>query len=235
MPGHEDISRINPMVLFGLEAAGLFGGQATASNQEGVGWLSYQAALELRADIQRGLSPHVQEEWRTSSFMAKPYLAREVVLPDELAARYDEGLQAGVIGLADHTLRGPWVSGLLVITDTLTHGWYEDDRRITMAGGHIRRKAAAVHGLAMAIAVLEGNIPPNDLGSQFDQTIGVPRKVAVVKRALQDAYEITHESDALFGNRATTQIMNAVTDRAELQRPAFKGTPVGDPFPRFRP
>jgi hypothetical protein len=237
MPHREDEPPINPFTILGFEAdiVNLYGDQGPVTTDGDPGRISHEDAAALEQDIRAELTPYVQTVQQKALFSETMDEVRKVVPPEELVRRYDAGLQAGVLALAEGTLHGRGVSAFTVITSVLDGGWYENKKHVSLANDSLRHKAEVAHKLVDAVALLEHNFPPYASGYRRDTLFGLWDLPRYATDYLNRAYKVTRKNPGLFGDEDTTlEIMEGVADRLELHRPTFMGTLVGrEPFPRF--
>lgn len=199
--------------------------------------ISYAQAERLRAGVPSELRPYIYAETvPPSNPREEEYALYYTQAPVPIATRYSEGLQTAVETLADGSLKGRLVSGVLAITGRLSHTWIDDGKCIALESGVLLDKASAVHGLVHAVALLESNVSPNAQGYSLDVSLKSWGAEYVAQQAaggLSIAREAVDNNPALFGDHATTVgLINAVADRLDRHRPSVDGQPVRA-FPRI--
>ena len=83
----------------------------------------------------------------------------------------------------------------------------------------MRLFSGIVANLAYAVAFLEGNIPPNDLGYIGDQCVSLVRKDEIVRDSLQRAYEqiqAGYEKVRGVFDSDIREVYDGIVDRLEL-------------------
>lgn len=145
-------------------------------------------------------------------------------------------LHNGLKRIADWTLRDAALSRFFVSTGAYkrlaTDEWRAQDYPGEGAAADRYLAALAVHNIVSAVACLEGNVPPNDLGYMFDQTSPLVRRDELAIDWLKDAKPVFEETK-LFGENSRT-LFNAIAARIEAHRPTFMGRPVQPDVPTPR-
>lgn len=145
-------------------------------------------------------------------------------------------LHNGLKRIADWTLRDATLSRFFVSTGAYkrlaTDEWRAQDYPGEGAAADGYLAASAVHNIVSAVACLEGNVPPNDLGYMFDRTSSLVRRDELAVDWLKDAKSV-FEKTKLFGENPGA-LFNAIANRIEANRPTFMRRPVRPDVPTPR-
>jgi hypothetical protein len=195
--------------------------------------ISYHQAERLRAGVVSELRPHIfSKVVPPSSPLEKEYVLYNARPPVPISTRYSEGLQVAAKALADGSLQGRLVSGVLAIAARLSRSWeYDPNRCAILDSGILLEKASVVHGLVHAVALLESNVSPDAQGFKHDISLkgwGAEYVAESAANELKVACEVVDRNPTIFGDRATTAgLLNAVAHRLQEHRPMVDGQPVG--------
>ncbi len=135
-------------------------------------------------------------------------------LPDDMNGRLLEGLQQGVLQLANGTLQARYVSALYAVSQFIAQG--ASNRRICMyvANERLRCTGQASLCLTSAVAAVEGNIPAFNLAPA--PTLTPYKAVELAALALQRAYDVTNIEPYMWGDaHRTAALMAGIVKRVE--------------------
>jgi hypothetical protein len=137
-----------------------------------------------------------------------------------------------LLALSSGELSGRNVYALYQSANLLTSGYYLEQTHFSPEiDEELRSFSDIVANLADAVAFLEGNIPPNDLGYIGDQCVSLVRKDEIVREYLDRAYQVIlsdAEKVSKVFDSDIKRVYNDVVDRLQYQRPLFMGRPVSD-------
>lgn len=236
---------VSPIELFAFEAgaANLLGKGAGDTDVSGDHQrISHQEAEAIREELAAQVAPYVRYvQLPTALEGEEPITVPAAILPEEVSETIRNHIAESVAKLADGSLSGHELSKMSVVTHFFTSGWHrEDGKYVSIEGDPLFKSTTeAASSLTYAVAMLEGNLPPNSLGYRVDEQMSSVRRYEIVRDELRRAAEIVEPGEAgapVFGDAPTTvQIVNEVVDRAEMHRPTFMGDVIGEPFPRVEP
>jgi hypothetical protein len=141
-------------------------------------------------------------------------------------------IHGGLKRIASGRLSGAKVAKFETRVDVLANGFYSKGGRHIGAGNNrLRALADVAHNLSYAVAFIEGNLPPNDLGYIADQTVSLPRKDELVRGLVHRAHDVVKKDPSILGPN-TKKIFNGIVKRLNPNLPTFMGRRVnGEPLP----
>jgi hypothetical protein len=203
-------------------------GQGFSGNRQRPSYKEASAAKGRFIDL---VGKKLQKQTLPGTGGLKPIDITVFQLDQRQARRLNKHIRGGLQQIASGRLSGARVAKYETRVDVLANGFYSKGGRIGAGNKRIRTLAGVAHNLSYAVAFLEGNLPPNDLGYIPDQTVSLPRKDEIVRGRVQRAYDVIKQNPSILGPN-TKKIFNDVVNRLNPNMPTFMGYRVNEkPLP----